>query len=111
MQRDDAVVLDDMLRYARLAVTRMGGKTRAEFNDDVDLQDASVRRVQVIGEAARVVSDSFKQAHPEIPWDKITGMRHRMVHDYRRIDLEVVWRVVTEHLPPLISFLEKLDLK
>ena len=111
MQRDDAVVLDDMLRYARLAVTRMGGKTRAEFNDDVDLQDASVRRVQVIGEAARVVSDSFKQAHPEIPWDKITGMRHRMVHDYRRIDLEVVWRVVTEHLPPLIAFLEKLDLK
>jgi uncharacterized protein with HEPN domain len=64
--------------------------------------------IQVVGGAATKVSDAFKTAHPEIPWKATSGMRHRLVHDYTRIDGPTVWRVVQTDLPPLIAQLEPL---
>ena len=64
--------------------------------------------VQVIGEAARKVSPEFQSDHPEIPWRQIVGMRHRIVHDYMRMDEDVLWKVVSEDLPALLPHLEKV---
>lgn len=79
-----------------------------EFENDELIQNAVMHVIQVVGEVATKVSDAFKTAHPEIPWKAIAGMRHRLVHDYTRIDVPTVWRVVQTHLPPLIAQLEPL---
>ena len=60
-----------------------------------------VRHLQVIGEAARTLSQTFREQHSEVPWASIIGMRHVLVHDYFGIDLDIVWRVVNADLPGL----------
>jgi len=54
------------------------------------------------------VSDGFKVANPQIDWFKIAGLRHRIVHDYRRVDDETLWRITQKYVPPLVAELEKL---
>jgi uncharacterized protein with HEPN domain len=58
--------------------------------------------------AGRNVSREFCDEHPEIPWQEIVGMRHKVVHDYLGVDEDIVWQVVTEDLPPLIASLENI---
>jgi uncharacterized protein with HEPN domain len=62
----------------------------------------------VIGEAARQVSRDFTVTHPEVPWENIIGMRHKVVHDYLGVDEDIVWQVVTGDLPKLVESLEPL---
>ena len=64
--------------------------------------------VQIIGEAATRVSREFTETHPEIPWAEITGMRHKVVHDYLGVDEDIVWQVATVDLPSLVAVLEPL---
>ncbi len=107
MWRDDAYLLD-MLLAARKAQQFNQGVTWEQFQSDDLLQNATMRQIQIIGEAARKVSPEFNQAHPEIPWHEIIGMRHRLVHDYFHIDPVRVWEVVEKDLPVLISLIEPL---
>ena len=69
---------------------------------------ALIHLVQVIGEAARQVSRDFTVTHPEVPWENIIGMRHKVVHDYLGVDEDIVWQVVTGDLPKLVESLEPL---
>jgi uncharacterized protein with HEPN domain len=64
--------------------------------------------VEIIGEAARGLSDVFKNAHPQIPWRAIMAQRHRLVHEYGEIDNALMWRVATHHVPQLIQQIEPL---
>jgi uncharacterized protein with HEPN domain len=64
--------------------------------------------LQVIGEAAGKISAGLKDAHPEIEWRRINGLRHRLVHDYGQIDMSVIWRIVQSDVGPLIAALESL---
>jgi uncharacterized protein with HEPN domain len=59
-------------------------------------------------EAARKVSAKFQRAHPEIPWRNIIGMRHRIIHDYMRVDEDILWQVVTNDLPEMLPLLEEI---
>jgi uncharacterized protein with HEPN domain len=105
MPHDDAVYLGHMLDMARKAVAKIQGRPRQAFDRDEDLQIVLAHRVQIIGEAASRVSTSTKEAHPEVPWRRIVGMRHRIVHDYMNIDADILWEVVTRSLPELIALL------
>jgi uncharacterized protein with HEPN domain len=107
MWRDDAYLLD-MLLAARKIQKYAQGYDFEKFAEDELLQDAVMRRIQIIGEAARKVSSEFKEAHSEIPWINIIGMRHRLVHDYSQIIPEKVWETVVEDIPVLISQIEPL---
>jgi uncharacterized protein with HEPN domain len=100
--------LGDMLDYARKARQFVEGKSREDFERDEMLRLALVHALQIVGEAARRVSDDYKDAHPEIPWNQITGMRHRIVHDYVHINNDTVWETVTDDLPELIKLLEAI---
>src|SRR6266536_1170406 len=64
-------------------------------------QDAVLRNLQVIGEAAKRVSDGTRASHPEVAWKDMAGMRDRVVHDYFGVSLDIVWDVVEIHLGPL----------
>ena len=108
MQRDDNVYLGHMLDTARKARIRVEGKSRSDYDGDEDLRIVIAHLVQTIGEAAARVSASMREAHPEIPWKQITGIRHRIVHDYMDIDYDVLWEVATRDLPRLIELLEEI---
>ncbi len=107
MQRDESYLLD-MLVAARKVVAYTRGVTWEAFHADTILQDAVMRQVQIVGEAGRALSDAFRQAHPEIPWQGIIGVRHRLVHHYFAIKLVMIWEVVERDIPALIGQLEPL---
>ena len=107
MRRDDAWLLD-MLLAAREAVEFAAPLTFPEFEDDHLRQLAILKSVEIIGEAASRVSEETKAKHPDIPWPQIIGMRNRLVHTYFAIQLDIVWKVVQDDVPPLIAQLEPL---
>lgn len=76
-------------------------------------QDAVVPRIEVLGEASKRLSKTFRDAHPEIPWKSMIGMRNVLIHDYHRIMLDEVWQVATHDVPELLGiiepFIEKLE--
>ena len=72
------------------------------------MQHGIMRLIEILGEAARHLSDEFKGNHPEIAWRQIVGMRNRMVHEYFRVIPAKVWDVVEQEFPLLIVFLEPL---
>ncbi|HWB53381.1 MAG TPA: HepT-like ribonuclease domain-containing protein [Tepidisphaeraceae bacterium] len=90
MWRDQHLLLD-MLIYARRAVKFNSTATWERFQSDEMLQAATQYALQIIGEAASKISRNYRAEHPEISWDKIIAFRHRMVHDYPRIELPKVW--------------------
>ena len=98
--------LEHMLQAARDAVTIAVHRERAELDSDILLRHALVHCVQLIGEAAARVGDEGRARVPDLPWPRIVGMRHILVHDYFKIDHDAVWRVVTEHIPLMIPVLE-----
>lgn len=105
MQRDLQFLLD-MLQSAELVVTYTAQCTKDEFLNDVQLQDSVIRRLLVIAEAARRVSEPTRQTLPNISWQEINGMRNRLVHDYDDINLAIVWDVIQFEIPPLIAELK-----
>jgi uncharacterized protein with HEPN domain len=72
------------------------------FLQDKRTQDAVIRNVEILGEAAKNISKHFCSQHPEIPWKNIAGMRDKLIHDYFGVNLDVVWDVVRTDLPPMI---------
>jgi uncharacterized protein with HEPN domain len=108
MPKDDSVYVGHMLDMAHQARQLVAGKTRADYDADVALRLALAHLVQNIGEAARRVSPALQQAHPDIPWRNIVGIRHKVVHDYFYVDFDIIWDVVTADLPALVSRLEQI---
>lgn len=107
MRRDDVLLLD-MLQAAREAVELSDGLTFAAFERNRMAQLAILKTVEIVGEAASRVGADAKEAHPEIPWTDIVGMRNRLVHEYFDIDLAQVWETVKRDIPRLIPQLERL---
>jgi len=103
MRSDRERLLD--IREALEQIDKYTGSGRAAFEQDELVQTWVVHHLQIIGEAARHVSSELQTQHPQIPWSKIIGMRHILVHHYFGIDVDVVWSVVERELPALrVSF-------
>jgi uncharacterized protein with HEPN domain len=105
MQRDLQFLLD-MLQSAELTMTYTARCSKDEFVANVQLQDSVIRRLLVIAEAARRVSEATRQSLPNISWQEINGMRNRLVHDYDDINLNIVWDVLQSEIPSLIQELQ-----
>ena len=104
----DLAYLLDIVQAARLAVDYVKDASRDEFLRDVRLQDSGIRRIEIIGEAARRVSSVTQESHPDIAWAEMIGMRNFLIHDYGAVDMEVVWDTVQHSLPDLIKQLEPI---
>jgi uncharacterized protein with HEPN domain len=104
----DLVKCEDMRIHAERAREFLGGRTLEEFLADELVQAAVIRCVEVIGEAARLVSEDTRKRAPDIPWPLIVGMRHVLAHEYGAVILDKVYEVVTQHLPELLSRLGPL---
>ena len=107
MQRDEALLLD-ILIAARRALRFLEGMTWEAFEQSELHQNAVMRPLEIIGEAARRVSQDTRAAYPDIPWDQMVGMRNRLIHEYFRVNLTTVWETVQDDLPSLITLIEPL---
>jgi len=84
------------------------GRSRNDLENDELLRLGLTRAVEVIGEAAGKVTPHVREAHPGIPWQDIVGTRHHLIHGYDRVDLDVLWRIITNDLPLLIDQLQSM---
>lgn len=106
-ERDAALLLDRVMA-ARDALSFVEGLDETGFRSSRLHQNAVIRSLEVIGEAAGRVSSATQTAHPEIPWREITGMRHRLIHGYAEVRLDLVWTVVQSRLGSLFTALTPL---
>ena len=97
-----------MLQHAREAVALVEGKTRQQLDSDRLLNLALVRLVEIVGEAAARVPRDKWTLYAQIPWWEIVSLRNRLIHAYDSIDFDILWEIVTNDLPPLISQLEQI---
>ncbi len=98
--RDPRERLRDILE-AIANIERYALRGRQAFEDDELIQNWFVRHLQIIGEAAGALPQETRDRAPDVPWSRIVGMRHILVHDYFAVDTEVVWDVIERELPDL----------
>ena len=79
-----------------------------DFTKDQKSIDAVARNLEIMGEAANRLPDEYKESHSEIEWFKIVGLRHRIVHEYFGVDLEIIWRILQKDLPELRQSLSQI---
>ncbi len=94
------------MEAARLIGFYVKDTTETDFHGDTQKQDAVVRRIEVVGEATAHLTETTRQAIPELPFRKMRGMRNIVAHDYANVDLKIVWEVATVHVPEVRAVLE-----
>ena len=104
----DAALLLDMVLAARDAQDFVAGLDKAAFLASRLHQNAVIRSLEVIGEAANTLTPECRAALPDIPWRDIIGLRHRLIHGYAEVRLDRVWTIAQTDLAPLIAALEPL---
>ena len=108
MQKDNYVFLQHILESIELIQKHTKGLKQAEFSASWPLVDASIRRIEIIGEAANKISPDFKSKHKNIPWRDIIGMRNVLIHEYFDIDETEVWKTIKNDLPKLKKLIKKI---
>ncbi len=107
-RHDDRVTLQQMRDNTRKALTLAESRTRAYLDEDWVAALALVQLLQIIGEAARRLSESLRQRHPQVPWAQIIGLRNRLIHGYDTVDLDRLWEVLRSDLPRLDTELDRI---
>ncbi|MDJ1168189.1 MULTISPECIES: HepT-like ribonuclease domain-containing protein [Roseofilum] len=104
----DRESLVDIMTAIQLIFQYTQGIDSQSLSSNLEKQDAILRRITIIGEATKRLSKEFRQLHSSIPWKEIAGMRDVITHDYDEVDIDEVWKVVSENLPQLLSYIEPL---
>lgn len=101
MTRDFILFLEDILENINLIENSLGQISKNLFQTDLDKRDATLRRLEIIGEAVKNIPESFRKKYPKILWKDIAGFRDILTHAYFGVDFERVWKVVKKDLPKL----------
>ena len=107
METDQVGRLRDILEAARLIGSYVKDTTAVDFNANKEKQDAVIRRIEIIGEAAAHLTEATRRAVPELDFRKMRGMRNIVAHDYANVDLHIVWEVATVHVREIYGVLER----
>lgn len=102
-RRDDRISMPQMVDHANEARQLASGRTRAELDIDRVFALALTRLLEIVGEAAGRVSAPTCEKHPKIAWAAIVGLRNHLIHGYDQVDFDILWTIVENDLPPLIS--------
>ena len=108
MARDDVVCLRHMLDAARKAIAFTKNCNRGDLDTDEKLSLSVIRLLEILGEAAKGISETCRESYPEIPWRQIAGTRDRLIHGYYDVDYDIVWKIVSDDLGGLVEILEKM---
>ena len=103
--------IDDMLGFCARVQTFTAGLDQAGFVADVLRFDATVRNLELIGEAATHIPESVRTSLPHIPWRMIIATRNRLVHGYLGIDNDTLWSIVETDIPALLASLEAFKVR
>ena len=106
--KTDKIYLLHILESINLIEKYSQGLTYAEFLKNPMIQDAILRRLEVIGEAVKKLSDDLKKKYPEIPWRDIAGMRDKLIHHYFGVDLKIVWNTIKKDIPQLKEWILRI---
>ena len=107
-RRPTGLLIEDMLERIRRIERSIEGLDHEAFLRDDKTVDAVIRNLTVIGEAANRLPQQFKDRHSDVPWHRIVGLRHRVVHDYFDVDLDLVWAILENELPQLAAQLDAM---
>ena len=107
MSQDHEILLD-LDRACRLILNFTAGTTKDDFENDLKTQSSVLYQIIIIGEAVNRLSEAFKKAYPEIPYAEIRGMRNRITHEYKDVDMDVIWDAMTTDIPSLINAIAPL---
>jgi uncharacterized protein with HEPN domain len=108
MKPDDRVRLHHITDALNSAIRFTQGRRREDLDHDEMLAFALVHALQIVGEAVSKISVETRDKHPQIPWARIIGMRHRLVHAYFDINLDLLWTTATEAAPELLAEIKPL---
>jgi uncharacterized protein with HEPN domain len=100
--------LDDIRDAATKAIEFVASMSNEEFQGDHKTVFAVIRALEIIGEATKRIPDDFRQQYPEVPWREMAGIRDKLIHDYLRVNVNVVWKTVRDDLPALLIQLSKI---
>jgi len=107
-KRKPDVYLQDILESSEHIQRFLDGVSEDEFHENVEKQDAVLRRLEIIGEAVKHLPDEIRENHPDVPWRQIAGMRDIIMHEYFGVTLEMIWVVSTEDILDLKENVEKI---
>jgi len=107
-QREWRFYIQDMIDFAQKCLSYTEGMGQQQFVDSSITYDATLRNLELIGEAATRVPDDIRAAHPDIPWRMIIATRNRLIHAYLGIDDYTIWSIIQDDLPDLIPKLKKI---
>lgn len=108
IDQKDNLRLQHIIEAAEHVADFINGVSKEEFEDDYEKQSAVVRQIEIIGEAAGKLTREFTEGHKEIDWPKVVGMRHKMIHDYFDVDVNIIWTTAINNVPPLKEAIEKI---
>lgn len=108
MQPRDTSYLLDIVKAAQLIKEFVAGIEKDAFDKDLKTQSAVIRQLEIIGEATKRLSNELREAHPDIPWQQMAGMRDVLIHAYDHVDIEQVWNVIQQALPDVAKKAESL---
>ena len=108
MSRSDSVYLQDILDAVEMILTYIENKTEFEFVNDQMLQDAVIRRFEIIGEASTKISEDIKNKNPQVQWRLMKGMRNKLIHEYFGVSAITIYSTIKLVLPALKEQLENL---
>ncbi|MCY3561220.1 MAG: DUF86 domain-containing protein [bacterium] len=106
--RDWRPYVQDMVEFGDRVATYVEGLDQRGFTADQRTYDATLRNLELLGEAATHVPESVREAHPEIAWRQIIGTRNRLAHGYLGIDDDVIWDIIQTDIPALLVALARL---
>jgi uncharacterized protein with HEPN domain len=108
VKKDPSVFICHILESIELIENYSRDLTAEQFQVDIAMQDAIIRRLEIIGEAVKNLPAPFKAKYPDIPWKQMAGMRDILIHEYFEIDLNLTWTVVKQALPPVKEKLQAI---
>ena len=108
MSRHDLLFLNDMIKACEKLLACIEGLDRTALEGDWMRYDAVLRNLEILGEAAKGVSETVRELHPEIPWRKIARMRDIVIHHYFGLDKDAIWDAVTNRVPELLENLRRI---
>jgi len=106
--KDNQVWLRDIIESADLIELYLFGIDESKFFSSIEKQDSIIRRLGIIGEAIKNLSEDFKMQHPKIVWSKAAGMRNILIHEYFDVDLDIAWSTLKNDLPLVKKAIQEL---
>ncbi|MBB4864632.1 uncharacterized protein with HEPN domain [Pseudomonas nitritireducens] len=100
--------VDDMIACAKKVIGYCANLDQQAFVDNPMVYDATLRNLEIIGEAATRIPDDVRQAHPQVPWRMLVATRNRLIHGYLGIDNDTLWSIVRDEVPKLLAQLREL---